>query len=242
MKEKKSNSRIRELMHKYNHAWVLLYFFIYLIWFFYINQRGIRLHGVESPLDAKIPFNEWFIIPYYLWFAYVPVTIAFFFFTSKKEFYQCTAFLFTGMTICLITYTVWPNAVFFRPDLDALGRDNWLIRLTAFIYKADTGANVCPSIHCFNSIGLFIAIAKSKKLKKHKIIQAGSFVLSVMICLSTLFVKQHSIIDVFWAFVLAAGMYLLVYVPEYERLFSNFRTGKKASLPAAEAAAGKEED
>lgn len=220
--------KIKTLLHKYNHAWILLYFFIYMIWFFYINQRGVRLHPIESPLDAKIPFCEWFILPYYLWFAYVPLTIAYFFFTSKKEFYQCTSFLFIGMTICMITYTIWPNVILFRPDLDTLGRDNILIRLTAFIYKADTGANACPSIHCFNSIGLFIAIAKSTTLKKHRSVQIGSFILSALICLSTLFVKQHSVIDVFWAFVLAAAMYLLVYIPDYQKIFPNIRTERSS--------------
>lgn len=219
---------IKKLIHKYNHVWVLLYFFIYIIWFFYLNRKGIILHPVESVIDQKIPFNECFIIPYYLWFAYIPIVIGYFFFTSKEEFYHITAFLFLGMTICLIVYTIWPNAVFFRPNLDELERDNILIHLTAFIYKADTGANVCPSIHCFNSIGVMIAIFKSKQFKKHIGIKTGSAILSVSICMSTVFVKQHSIIDVFWAIILAAVMYLLVYVPDYKKLASFIKQNKNS--------------
>ena len=106
--------------------------------------------------------------------------------------------------------------------------------MTSIIYHVDTGANACPSIHCFNSIGLFIAIIKSEKLKRHKIIQWSSFILSTSICLSTLFVKQHSIIDVFWAFILAALMYLLVYDPDYQKIFENFRTEKSSKETTVE--------
>lgn len=225
---------MRKILSQYKHAWVLLYFFIYLIWFFYLNQiTADSFHPIEVPLDASIPFIEAFIIPYYIWFAYIPIVILYFFFSSTKEFYQCTAFLFIGMTICLITYTIYPNGVYFRPDLDALGRDNIFIQMTRFIYKVDPGTNVCPSIHSFNSIGVYIALRKSEKMKSHKWILVGAFLLSVSICLSTVFIKQHSIFDVYMAILLAVIMYLLVYVIDYKRIFlkrkSSLEVDKKLS-------------
>lgn len=219
---------MKKIFHQYKHAWVLLYFFIYLIWFFYLNQMTAdSFHPIEVPLDASIPFIEAFIVPYYLWFPYIPLTIFYFFFTSKKEYYQCTAFLFIGMTICLIIYSIYPNGVYFRPDLDALGRDNLFISLTKIIYDIDPGTNVCPSIHSFNSIGAYIAIHKSEKLKKYHWVRILSFLLTVSICLSTVFIKQHSIFDVYMAMILAAVMYLLVYKVNYRNL------GKKLKLQKA---------
>lgn len=204
---------MKEFIKKYSHAWVLSYFFIYVTWFFALNQLTVDdFSPIWSKLDDFIPFLEVFIIPYYLWFLYIPLTVIYFFFwAEKKEYYQLTAFLFIGMTIALITYTIYPNGVYFRPDLDELGRDNLLISLTRFIYAVDPGTNCCPSLHCFNSIGVCIGINRCKSLKKYKAVRVGSIILSAFICLSTLFVKQHSIIDVFWAFVLAAGMYFAVY-------------------------------
>lgn len=208
----REDAAMKAFFKKYRHAWILSYVFIYLIWFFYLNQASLdSFHSVYLPFDDLIPFNEWFIIPYYIWFAYVPLVVGYFFFTSPKDFYHCTAFLFIGMTVCLIFYTIYPTGVYFRPDLDSLNRDNVLIRLTKVIYTVDVGTNVCPSIHCFNSIGLWISIVKSEKLHNRKGIQIGSFVLSVLICLSTMFVKQHSVIDVIAAMVLAMIMYILVY-------------------------------
>lgn len=205
---------MKGFLKKYGHAWVLGYFFIYVVWFFALNRLTVEdCAPVWVGLDDHIPFLEVFIIPYYLWFAYIPLTIAYFFFwAEKKEYYQLTAFLFIGMTVALVTYTVWPNGVYFRPDLDGLGRDNLFVSLTRLIYAADVGTNCCPSIHCFNSVGVCIAINKCGSLKKHIALRTGAVILSVLICLSTLFVKQHSIMDMFWAFVLAGAMYLLVYV------------------------------
>ena len=173
---------------------------------------------IESPLDALIPFCEVFIIPYYLWFAYIVVTVLYFFFTNKRDFFRLCLFLFTGMTICLIIYAVWPNGHTLRPDLEALGRDNIFIRTLSGLYTTDTSTNVCPSIHTLNSIGACLAIFHSQTLKEKKGIRVSALVLTVAICLSTVFLKQHSIIDVFAAILLALPLYLISYRPKFERI------------------------
>jgi membrane-associated phospholipid phosphatase len=204
---------LKELILKYKHGWVLSYFFIYIIWFFALEQNvTTKYTPVYIWLDDFIPFNEWFVIPYYLWFAYIFITVAYFFLTSKEDFYKVTAFLFIGMTICLIIYTVWPNGQNLRPDLATIGRNNIFIDIVRNLYNTDTSTNVCPSIHVFNSIGAHIAIHHSTALKKYKWIQAGSFVLMMLIILSTMFLKQHSAFDAITAIALSIVMYLFVYV------------------------------
>lgn len=194
------------------------YFFIYIVWFFILEHKvTTNFNSVHLRLDDYIPFNEWFVIPYCLWFAYIFATVGYFFFTSRSDFYRCAAYLFIGMTVCLIIYTIWPNGQTLRPDLTKLGRHNLLIDLVANFYKADTPTNVCPSIHVFNSIGAFLAIHRSEALKKHKGVQAGAFILTVLICLSTMFIKQHSAFDVMAGIALSFIMYLLVYVPNYSK-------------------------
>ncbi|MDF2590413.1 MAG: phosphatase [Anaerocolumna sp.] len=203
---------MKELILKYKHGWVLSYFFIYIIWFFALEQNvTTKYTPVHIWLDDFIPFNEWFVIPYYLWFAYIFVTVAYFFLTSKDDFYKITAFLFIGMTICLIIYTIWPNGQNLRPDLATIGRDNIFIDVLRKLYSTDTSTNVCPSIHVFNSIGAHIAIHHSETLKKHKWVQVSSFVLMTLIILSTMFLKQHSALDAIAAIALSIVMYLLVY-------------------------------
>jgi membrane-associated phospholipid phosphatase len=170
---------------------------------------------IYSKLDDYIRFNEWFVIPYFLWFFYIFVTVAYFLLTSKQDFLKCCAFLFTGMTICLIIYTIWPNGHYLRVDLNSLGRSNIFIDILSKLYSFDTATNVFPSIHVFNSIGAFIAINKSERLHNIKWLQWSSFVLTVLICLSTVYLKQHSILDVFGGVALSIFMYIIVYIPAW---------------------------
>ncbi len=204
---------MKTLIHKYRHAWVLSYFVIYMVWFYYLEKTVTKnYYSIHIKLDDLIPFNEWFVIPYMLWFLYIFLSVVYFFFASRDEFYRLTAFLFIGMTICLIIYTIWPNGQDLRPNLDTLGRDNVFIDIVRRLYSTDTSTNVCPSIHVFNSIGAAIAICKSESLKKKRWLTYGSIILTIFISLSTVFLKQHSAFDVIMGVLLAFVMYLVVYV------------------------------
>ncbi len=210
---------MKSLIKRYKHAWVLLYFFLYAPWFTFLEKTITNnYHDVRIKLDDFIPFNEWFVIPYYVWFAFIFLTVLFLFLKDTKEFYRSTAFLFIGMTICLIIYSIWPNGQNLRPDLDALGRNNIFIDIVRKLYSTDTNTNVCPSIHVFNSIGACIAIFHTELFKNKKWIKITTFILTILICLSTVFLKQHSIVDGICACALACVMYLIVYVPDYEKI------------------------
>ena len=159
---KNKDKKFIHILSQYRHGLVLVYFFIYMIWFTYLERTvTTEFTPVYSRLDDYIPFLEIFIIPYFIWFAYIFVTVAYFFFTSKQDFYKCCAFLFIGMTICLIIYTIWPNGHYLRVDIDNLGRSNIFTRILSRLYTIDTSTNVFPSIHVFNSIGAMIAIRKA---------------------------------------------------------------------------------
>lgn len=200
----------KELRSKYGHAWILIYFCIYLPWFAYLEKTvTTRYRVMHCELDDLIPFNEYFIIPYLLWFAYVAAAITYFFFTNKEDYYRLCIFLFTGMTLCLLICTLAPNGVRFRPLVDP--DKNLCSRLVAFIHQMDTNTNVFPSIHVYNSIGVHIAVHKSEALRKQPKIQAVSFILAVLICLSTVFLKQHSVLDVAGALLLGTAVYPLAY-------------------------------
>lgn len=79
------------------------------------------------------------------------------------------------------------------------------------LYQTDTCTNVFPSVHVYNSIGTHIAIMKSESLRKYKVVRVMSFILMVSICMATVFLKQHSIIDVVGAVLLCGAIYPLAY-------------------------------
>lgn len=206
--------KLSSWLKKHNHIWTLLYGLIYLPWFLWLEQHVTsEFTLISMPIDYKIPFCEYFIIPYYLWFLFVPAVMAYEFFYSKREYYQCCALLFTGMTVFLIICTVWPNGLNLRQDISY--RDNFCAQLVQGLYKTDTSTNVFPSMHVFNTLGCLIALYTSKGMKGRYGIKTAATILGILIILATVFLKQHSVWDVIGAFVLAAILYLIVYIPNW---------------------------
>ena len=206
----KAIDKAKSFLKKYRHAWVLSYFLIYMPWFVYLEKRtDVRHYMIHSPIDNYIPFIEYFIIPYLLWFIFIAVTVAYFLIKDKWGFYRLCAFLFSGMTIFLIICTVFPNALNLRPTV--FPRDNMFTDMVKVLYKTDTPTNVLPSIHVFNSLVVHITICKSEELCKLRPVKIASLVLCVSICLSTMILKQHSIVDVMGAALMAYGLYPLAY-------------------------------
>jgi membrane-associated phospholipid phosphatase len=205
---------VKNLLKKYGHIWVLGYALIYLPWFHYleVNVKG-DYAIMHVTLDDLIPFNEYFVVPYVLWFVYMFAAFWYFFFTSKQEFYRMCTFLIAGMTISLLICTFFPNGTDLRVEVDP--KKNIFCWLVNFIHRADTATNVFPSIHAYNSIGVHSAVINSQSLKKKKIVRRTSFLLMITICLSTVFLKQHSVVDVLGATILSLFMYSLVYGGEY---------------------------
>lgn len=210
---------MKQFLNRYRHAWVLLYGCIYMPWFIYLEKRTIPAHEyfiINSPLDKYIPFCEIFVIPYLFWFLFVAIGVMYFFFTNRREFYQLMCFLIIGMTVFLIISTVLPNGLHLRPTV--FPRDNVFTDLVKnFVYKNDTSTNVLPSIHAFNSLGISIAVFHSETLKKKRGIQIATHVCTILILISTVCLKQHSITDVFAALLMAGLIYPFVYVLQHKR-------------------------
>ena len=201
---------MKQFWKKYGHIWILGYGLIYLPWFLHLEETvKNNYHVMHSELDDLIPFNEFFIIPYLLWFGYVAAAVVYFFFTNKEDYYRLCIFLFTGMTLSLLVCTLFPNGTDFRPVVDP--EKNFCCRLVALVHQADTCTNVFPSVHVYNSLGTHIAVTHSEAFRQNRRVRGFSFVLMVSICLSTVFLKQHSVIDVVGASFLAAAIYPLAY-------------------------------
>jgi membrane-associated phospholipid phosphatase len=200
---------------KYWHGLFALYLFIYLPWFLYLEQNVTEYHIIHCRLDDYIPFNEYFIIPYLLWFFYVIGAFIYLFFKAPRgEFLKFAITLVSGMTISLIICTVYPNGLHLRPNI--IGDDNIFCRMVAALYGTDTATNVFPSVHVLNSLVVHFALAQDKFLDRYPWVKTGSGVLCILIILSTLFLKQHSVLDVLGAFVIYAILYLIVYAPEWK--------------------------
>lgn len=205
---------MKALFRKYKHILWFSYGLLYLPWFIYLeNHVTADFHVIHMDIDDKIPFVSVFIIPYMLWFLYVACVLVYQCFTNATDFRRNCIFLFTGMTIFLIVSTIYPNGHLLRPEV--YPDSSIFTRLTMWLQSTDTPTNLFPSIHVYNSIGTHIAILHSSTLKNKKFICGASFILMILICMSTVFLKQHSMFDVLTALLMAVVIYPLAYAKEF---------------------------
>ena len=217
---------MKTFFQKYKHSLVLLYALIYMPWFLWLESRAnLPYHVIHMGIDDIIPFTEAFIVPYLLWFLYVPAVFIYLFFKNKKEFYRYCIFLYTGMTLFLVVSTLYPNGHLLRPT--SFGRNNIFIFATQFLYRADTATNIFPSLHVFNSIAAHMAITNTERLKNNFWIRNGSLILMIAIILSTMFLKQHSAADVISGIILGVVMDQLVYHTDYAALRQRLQVRRK---------------
>lgn len=202
-----------------------------MTWFTYLERSvtsGYRV--IHVSLDDHIPFCEFFVIPYFMWFFYVVVVLIYLFFQNKEDYMKNFLFLSVGMTIFLIISTLWPNGHHLRPTV--MPRDNIFTHMISKLYLTDTATNLWPSIHVYNSLGTHFAVMHNKKLSGNKFIHYGSGILAVSIILSTMLIKQHSVFDVSTAFFMSAVVYLLIYKFDISVLFRAHREKDKTRAQA----------
>jgi membrane-associated phospholipid phosphatase len=111
----------------------------------------------------------------------------------------------------IVLFAIFPNGQDLRPDIATLGRENIFTRAIAVLYQADTNTNVCPSLHVVGSMAAVFGILHHPRLRCRWWLPVGGIVLAVLICLSTVFIKQHSVMDVFVGIPYGFLMYGLVY-------------------------------
>lgn len=180
---------------------ILEVYAVYLVWFFAMEKIPNRnYHIVYSKLDDYIPFYKPAILIYSSWF--LMLVIPFVYLLKRKSYdnmYNIIIPMFLAMYISLIIYVIYPTALDIRVT-DITGNDicSWIIRK---IQGIDAPNNVCPSIHVSTTVIIYNQFRKI--LKDNKKSKAFFLLWSVGICISTMLVKQHSIIDVVCGIILA---------------------------------------
>lgn len=185
---------IRDLM-------LLLYWPVYIAMFLRLEKINVasRCHVIHCPLDDLIPFCEYFVIPYLLWFLLLGWLSVYTILREPAIYRRFMHFIIFTYTVALLTYLIWPTCLQLRPA--TLPRQNAFSALMRFIYRADTSTNVCPSIHVLGTMGFFYASRELTRMQSNAYRLFFS-TMCMLICMSTVFLRQHSIIDVFVALAL----------------------------------------
>ena len=186
------------------HLWIIpAYAVLYLAGFWFIEQQNSVPYILDSPLDAYIPFCEYFVVFYISWFFFIAATVYYFSYKNRdvNEFYACMMSIAFGMTLFIIVSLVFPNGHTLRPELHG---ENIFIIMVQFLYFIDTPTNIMPSMHVYVAVVCGVAFLKNERVKQCKVLWIFILILTIGIVASTIFIKQHTIVDVFAALALNA--------------------------------------
>ncbi|MCM8711838.1 phosphatase PAP2 family protein [Clostridium sp. SYSU_GA19001] len=186
-KEKESIKKIKENLLA---ASAMLFIVPLNIFYVLLNNSKRGVYSLVTKLDKAIPFMKVFIIPYIVWYVFIFLVMAYLCIKDKKTYFVTVVSYNLGLIACYITFFFFQTTVP-RPEL--VGSDI-LTKLMSIIYSADQPYNCFPSIHVLTSY-LMIKAVMASNIKSKSIISAVWFC-SIIIIISTLFVKQHVILDV----------------------------------------------
>ena len=146
------------------------------------------------PIDLKIPaipvFSYIYVISYAYWvFNYILI--------CRKNNLTAKRFVTAevmGKAVCFLAFVFLP-CTFARPAADTLsGPGAWLLKI---VYALDEPTRLIPSIHCYASWMCVRPLLDKDTGYVPAWYKLFSLVFTILICLSTLFTRQHVLVDVF---------------------------------------------
>ncbi len=148
-------------------------------------------------IDYQIPFLSAFIIPYVL--AYIQWIVGYMAIARNGREYCHTVMggeILSKIMIGML-FIFFPTTML-REEI--IGND-LLSRMVEVLYRIDPPTNLFPSIHCLES---YICMKAALEMKSHtKKFRMGMIGMSILVFLSTVFIKQHVILDFFGAVIVA---------------------------------------
>lgn len=168
--------------------------------FFQKNPKNMDL-----PIDKKIPAIPYFALIYVLWFpliAIFPISL----FKEAENLYELYVICWiTDIVISVIIYLAYPTTCTRPKDLEDI-KGGWMLKiLYKFSYK---GLNCSPSMHCsISTLVLIFALTASTMPVNLRIIYSTT---ALGIILSTLFTKQHVLVDLVTGALLVMLIFLVL--------------------------------
>lgn len=183
-----------------------VWFVVYMALFLYLEVcEPESVHLIYCGLDRRIPYIPAFIYPYLSWFPYICVCASLAARNLEDGDYRRSVFLLTaGMNVFLVISYVWPTGLDLR---EGISYDTTALsgRLMRFVQTVDTPKSVFPSMHVYVTLVLQHTLELQRKVLGVWGIWIGRC-FAAAIVLSTMFTRQHSVLDVLGAFLLYGGL------------------------------------
>jgi membrane-associated phospholipid phosphatase len=169
----------------------------------FLNNSNRGVHSLITDLDRALPFIKGFIIPYVGWYLFIFLTLIYFRIKDGKAYK--TTLIATNLGI-LVSYTIYFFYQTTMPRPELIGTD-WLTETVRLVYRNDQPYNCFPSIHSLTSFLMLRGIQSSTIRSRFNVSLIGGIAITIMI--STLLVKQHTVLDVVGAIILGNLVYFL---------------------------------
>lgn len=195
---------------RFRHLYLLLYWPLFGLLFFLAERVCTPkfYFPMHCGLDDVIPLWEIFFIPYLFWFVFLVGMHLYTLLYDVSTFRKMMYFIIFTYSAALIVFFLFPTCQNLRPDV--FPRDNLLTRMMGWFYCFDTSTNVCPSLHVVGSMAVVFAAWQTPRLRSRGW-QVVFGVTGVLISISTVFVRQHSVLDVLAAIPLCWAGYTLCF-------------------------------
>jgi len=184
------------------HLTMIGLYMLFIFLFLYVGDynEGRNFYNLSIFIDQKIPFNPHFVWTYILYYfvALMPVMVV----TEIKEFRRMVGAYLMMYFMGFLTFILFPVKMM-RPELVGDGYSIWLLKK---IYNADNGYNCFPSMHVANAF-----LASFFSYRFNRVYGAVVYVIAFLITISTLFIKQHYIVDLIAGIALAYFVYRFSY-------------------------------
>lgn len=180
-----------------------------------LNNSNRGFNSLMLDIDRSTPFIKEFIIPYIIWYPFILIFLVYICLKDKTTYYKTLISLNIGLIICYIIFYFFQTTVL-RPEL--IGSDVF-IKLVKFIYAHDEPYNCFPSVHVITTYTVMKGVNFASKEKP---ILMLSNVIGILIILSTIFVKQHVILDVIASIVLGDTIFRCCFAAKIKKTAEQF--------------------
>lgn len=190
-------------------VWTLVLVAVSAFGFHYVDARNAELAGsgwtlgLETKLDAYVPFVPLFVFPYLLYYPWLLLPV--FVLRTRESFFRALAAFAVMQVIAQTVYVLFP-AQMNRPAVTQLGLSAALVR---FVYRVDQGWNVFPSLHVAHALLVAILFFRYGRVWTRLPVALGS----LLICMSTVLIKQHYVIDIPAGVLLTSVCYAAINLP-----------------------------
>ena len=158
--------------------------------------RGVSTLDVSIPLDEALPFVPWLVVPYISFYAYFPIAA----WVGANADHRAQGLVFFQRMLVLtwasmVVFMLLPLEITLRSQASDAG--GWLGSLIDELHGADAPYNAWPSLHVLQGLltMLFVRWSLREQGQWNSPLAAVAWTSFLLLCLSTVLIKQHYIFD-----------------------------------------------